>query len=448
MASASGGPRDGPIGRRFPSFMDQNKEFGRIIILQMTGIDGHILPKNPFIIGESIEKAVGSVESAYSEAQGTKYTIKTRKQEQVDKLLALQCLLDGTKITIKYHPTLNSCKCVISSYDLIEMNVTEIQEQLANQNVSEVRRIIRKQDNLKVNTSTLILTFKQTTYPEYVKVGLLRVATRTYYPNPMLCYECFEYGHSSKHCKGPKRCFNCSAEHPMTNPDETDSTEQPECKKPQFCRNCEGEHRPGNKKCEVYQKEAKIVKVRIDSNITYAEARKRVESGQNSYAQATAQNRKDSIKFDELIKENRRKDELIANLTNNNKQQSMQIERLLNEIQNLREDLSVRYVNSNIQTTPNNDTMDRTRSRSRTVNPDKFEQRNEIKRNRGISQRRVATSISPPMKKTTHMTNKDQENTETVSRQMDMYTSDTETPEQTPRTPHGGPNEKNKQRST
>ncbi|XP_055585463.1 uncharacterized protein LOC129738303 [Uranotaenia lowii] len=324
------------------------------------------------------------------------------------------------------------------------MSVKDIQEQLANQNVSDVRRITRSQDRLKINTPTLILTFKQTTYPEYVKVGLLRVATRTYYPNPMLCYQCFEYGHSSKHCKGPKRCYNCSTEHPITKTDETDSTtEQSECDNPQFCRNCKGEHRPGNKKCEVYQKEAKIIKIRIDSNITYAEARKRVENGQNSYAQATAQSRIESIKLDELIKENRRKDELISNLTINNKQQSMQIERLLNEIKNLREDLNVRYGNNNTETTKDNQTVNKTRSRSRTINPDKFEQRNEIKRNRGISQRRVATSISPPMKKTSHMVTQDQENMDTVARQTDMYASDTETPELTARTPHGGPNRKN-----
>ncbi|XP_062537991.1 uncharacterized protein LOC134206305 [Armigeres subalbatus] len=198
--------------------------------------------KTPFVIGKSVEACAGQIENAKTEAQGTKYTLSVRDPIQVAKLLKLTKLIDGTEIEVAPHPNLNVSRCVISCYDVIHMEEKDILAELTKENVIRVQRITKNENGQRMNTPALILTFNKTTYPEYIKVGLLRVATRPYFPNPMLCYGCFSYGHTRVRCPGPQRCFNCSG----------NFHGEEECNEASFCRNCKGNHRPSNRQCPVY----------------------------------------------------------------------------------------------------------------------------------------------------------------------------------------------------
>lgn len=180
-----------------------------------------------------------------------------------------------------------------------------------------MKRITRKVNGETVNTTALILTFDKTTYPKHVKVGLLRVATKPYYPNPMLCFGCFKYGHPKSRCTKPRICYNCSESH-----------HGDECSKQAYCLNCEGSHRPGNRTCPVYKHEEKIVHTKIDLNLTYPEARERVDQGNSTYAQAAAQNRLDQQKLDNLLKAVQQKDEQISKLMELNKSKDQKITEL------------------------------------------------------------------------------------------------------------------------
>lgn len=142
MASTSGGDPGGSNGRTFPAYLDPRNEFGAITTLLMTGKDGVSLPTEPFIIGKSIEDLVGPIESAKSEAQCSRYVLRTRKPLQVEKLLKMSKLCDGTEIEIKLHPTLNSSRCVIISLDLMKKSEEHIVEQLHPQGVTAARRIL------------------------------------------------------------------------------------------------------------------------------------------------------------------------------------------------------------------------------------------------------------------------------------------------------------------
>lgn len=106
-------------------------------------------------------------------------------------------LIDETEVIVQPHPNLNISRCVISCFDLIHMDEKDILEGLVEQRegVIFVKRITRMQDGKRVNTPALIFTFNKCTYPSHVKIGLLRTSTRPFYPNPLLCYGCFSYGH-------------------------------------------------------------------------------------------------------------------------------------------------------------------------------------------------------------------------------------------------------------
>lgn len=329
MPWSSGGDPGGPAGPRYPTFMDTRNEFGRLLILQMTGKcigeDQYLpLPEDHFMIGMSIEKAVGQIDSAATEGRGARYILRVRNPAQAEKLLALTSLMDGTQITIRYHPLLNSCKCVIIAMDLIKFDEQVLKEKLESQGVKDVKMVTMKRDGQIVKTPVIILTFRTTTYPTNVKVGLLSFSTRPFYPNPALCFGCFQYGHVGKRCPGPKRCYNCSEEHEM----EKDM----QCEKPAHCRNCNGDHRPSNRKCPTYQKENKVIRLKIDHNLSYDEARKRIENGSGTYAAVTAQSRIDNSKIEALQIANKKKDEEIAKLSECVKEKCLEVDQLLKKL--------------------------------------------------------------------------------------------------------------------
>lgn len=321
MAAASSG-ESGGLGRRIPLYMDPTNQFGELTFLSLTGKDEKPLPKNPFLIGSSVEKvACGPIEGASTEAQGTRYTLKVRNASQVAKLLNMSALNDGTEVVVKAHPSLNVSRCVISCFEMIDMEEEDIVRGLSSQKVIRAQRITRFANGERIKTPAVILTFGKCTYPPHVKIGLLRIATRPYYPNPLLCYNCLRYGHPRVRCPGPRRCLNCSEEHQVL--------EGIECSKTAYCINCNQNHRPNDRQCPMYQNEKKIISVKIDQNLSYPEARKRVETTLKSYAAAAAQPNTDKQKFDELEEKIKEKDAQIVQLMETMKKKNEYIEKLV-----------------------------------------------------------------------------------------------------------------------
>jgi hypothetical protein len=309
--------------------MDPTNKFGELTFLQLTGKNGVPLPPNPFIVGKSIETCAGGpIEGAKTEAQGTKYLLKVRNPSQVVKLLKLTKLIDGTDVEIVPHPTLNVSRCIISSFDLIRMNEEEILSELSGGKVIRVQRITRNEGGKRVNTSALILTFCTTTYPEFIKVGVLHIPTRPYFPNPMLCYSCFSYGHTRARCPGPQRCYNCSG----------DFHGEEECGNASLCLNCKGDHRPTSRQCPVYKKEVEIIKIKVSDNVSFPEARKRVEQRTgDSFAQVVAQQNAFEEKLKELEAAMTRKDAEINRLQEENKRKDKKIAQMMTYIQQLKQ---------------------------------------------------------------------------------------------------------------
>ncbi|GFU70745.1 putative RNA-directed DNA polymerase from transposon X-element [Trichonephila clavipes] len=76
-------------------------------------------------------------------------------------------------IQVKQHATLNYSRGVISVADLYNVTEEEILENMAEQNVSQVRRITIRRDGQVLKTKHLILTFATPDLPQSVKVAYL-----------------------------------------------------------------------------------------------------------------------------------------------------------------------------------------------------------------------------------------------------------------------------------
>ncbi|XP_055604088.1 uncharacterized protein LOC129753726 [Uranotaenia lowii] len=261
-------PGDHP-NRTVPEWMDPKNIHGQLYYLVLRGRGGASFPKNPFVIGRTIEQHAGKIEGAFFEKKNNWYVLKIRSLDQVRKIATLKHLLDGTAIEIGRHPKLNIRKFVIRCSEVDEMSEEDLKKELASQDITEVRRITKKTSTGIVGTSTLILTINSSVVPEFIDFGLLRVRTRPYYPLPLLCRNCLLYGHPKSRCQNPKACNVCSGQH--------ESENCPSKSKP-FCQNCKGPHAPVSRDCPVWKKEEVILKLSTDSNISISSARRLAEN--------------------------------------------------------------------------------------------------------------------------------------------------------------------------
>ncbi|XP_055604662.1 regulating synaptic membrane exocytosis protein 1 [Uranotaenia lowii] len=126
--------------------MDPEGMHGDVQFLVLKAAENNKLPVNPFIVSKSIDRAVGRIDGANPINDGEAYLLKIRSPNQANKLQNLSELIDGTKINIACHPTLNTCQRVVSCREVIDLSDQEIQENLADQGVTKVYRFIKKVD--------------------------------------------------------------------------------------------------------------------------------------------------------------------------------------------------------------------------------------------------------------------------------------------------------------
>ncbi|XP_058810952.1 uncharacterized protein LOC131675824 [Topomyia yanbarensis] len=258
------------------------------------------LPANPFLIHQSVKAALGfdpiRTLTASKEGRGTRYILRTTSKKTYQALLNMKSLTTGQLIEVIPHPTLNIVQGVIFDQDTVNLTSDEVLKELVSQNVVAVRRITKMVEKIPVNTPLLVLSFSGSFLPEYIYLGLVRTAVRQYYPSPMMCFNCGNFGHGSRSCPNTTVCLNCSGSHVV----EKGIT----CKLPSQCRNCKGEHATRSRECPSYMEEESVIKLKVTKNITFPEARAllRKITEKNSYA---------NVLKDRLNPENNEKDRTI-----------------------------------------------------------------------------------------------------------------------------------------
>ena len=153
------------------------------------------------------------------------------------------------------------------------MTDVEVRDELKDQGVVGVNRVTLKKEGKVIPTNTLFLTFGSPELPKEITVGYLKVKVALFVPNPMRCFNCNKFGHTSQRCKVAAKCTGCGKD-----------KHEGQCEGPKLCSNCNGPHASSAKDCRVWQKEKEIQRVRVEKRIT----------GGRTYAAAAASTRGES----------------------------------------------------------------------------------------------------------------------------------------------------------
>lgn len=226
-----------------------------------------------------LKKALGEVERAYPMRGGSRLLIQCKNKAQRDKALSVQtiCKLEVSEVRMFGE---RRVKGVISGIPLGE-KVEDLMKAIKGGTVVSMRRLQAKRNGERVDSTSVLLEFKEAVLPERVMVGYMSFCVREYVPPPMRCYKCQRYGHIAKVCHSKQRCGKCGGEH------EYGQCSDAEIKK---CCNCGGDHTAAYGGCPARKKAVVIQQVKTSRNLTYADAAKIVqgESGGDKKApQAT-----------------------------------------------------------------------------------------------------------------------------------------------------------------
>ena len=196
--------------------------------------------------------------------------VATKSQEQTNKLMNIKELA-GNPVIIEAHKTLNTVRGVVRSKSFSHSCLTNLQERLKPQGVSNIRRISKKIDNELVPTDTYVFTFNKLTRPSTLQITEWHnVIVQEYKEQPQFCYKCQGFGHVSKYCrKEEPTCARCA-----TTGHNADKCTEHTVK----CVNCEGSHYANNKSCKCYLFEQEVLATMQKEKTSKIDAREKVLS--------------------------------------------------------------------------------------------------------------------------------------------------------------------------
>lgn len=245
-------------------YPSKSNTWPKFIVLESVTPDMPLTKLSPFAIQKGISGIAGTVKDVKKIRSG-QILIECSKKSHADNLLHCNSL-GGVPVRALPHPHLNSCKGVICTRDLHDMEEDDIVTELKDQGVTHVKRITIKRDDKIIKTGTYILTFKLHDLPGKLLIGYLSVQVDKYIPNPLRCFSCQKFGHGSASCKNKPVCCTCG-----------EDGHEPICTRPPKCCNCQGNHPASSKVCPVWIKEKEIQRIRVTKKISYPQARKEVE---------------------------------------------------------------------------------------------------------------------------------------------------------------------------
>ena len=238
-----------------------NKTWSRFLVIESAD-EGELAKLSPFAVSKGINGLAGEPKTLKRLRSGA-YLVEVTRKAHADNLLKAK-LLAMVPIKVSPHRSLNSKKGVLWCRELDTVSLTEIKEELASQQVTEVKRISVTRAGKKENTHTYILTFGTSDLPTKIKVGYLSVPIKPYIPNPLRCFRCQRFGHHRDQCKSPEVCGKCG---------NTDHSKE-HCEVDPACVNCKGKHEASSKNCPSWKKEKEISRIKTERNLPYPQARK------------------------------------------------------------------------------------------------------------------------------------------------------------------------------
>ncbi|XP_035989752.1 uncharacterized protein LOC118561624 isoform X2 [Fundulus heteroclitus] len=221
---------------------------------------------SPINLSNGLKKVIGDVELAKVLRDGSLLII-CKNAEQKNKAVKPQMVCKKEVLERKVVGEERGVKGVISGIPVGE-NLEELKKVMKGGEIIGIKRLQAFRNGEKMDSTSILLDFKDKILPDKVMVGYMSFNVRAYIPPPLRCYKCQRYGHTANVCKGKQRCGRCGGEHSYG-----------ECgNNPVKCCNCGGNHTAAYAGCMVRKEAAEIQKVKIDKRITYAEAVKEVKN--------------------------------------------------------------------------------------------------------------------------------------------------------------------------
>ena len=237
----------------------------RFLVVESSSDDLPLSKLSPFAVQKGFQAVAGTFKNVKRLMDGS-FLVECGKRAQSQYLLRTNRFIDRP-VRVSIHKTLNSSRGVIRCRDFADMSEVEIRDELKDQGVVGVNRVTLKKEGKVIPTNTLFLTFGSAEVPKEITVGYLKVKVALFVPNPMRCFSCNKFGHTSQRCKVAAKCTGCGK-----------NKHEGQCEGPKLCSNCNGPHASSAKDCPVWQKEKEIQRVRVEKRISFPEARQLVEA--------------------------------------------------------------------------------------------------------------------------------------------------------------------------
>ncbi|XP_067275529.1 uncharacterized protein [Pseudorasbora parva] len=237
------------------------------VVVRFEG-EGGVKRIDPIKLTKIIKEQVGEVKYARILGDGN-LLIGCSNERQMEKAKKMSCIgkVKVVKVARVGEKRTGGSKGVVYGIPRT-VSMKEMVENLKRQNRS-VKNAVRMTRGIeKIETESVLVEFETKDVPKELYYGFMVYNIREYVPKPMRCYNCQEFGHMAKVCKGKRRCARCSGDH-----------EYGKCGeevRPKCC-NCGGSHSVAFWGCEVMRKEVKIQQIKTKEKLSYVEAVKRTE---------------------------------------------------------------------------------------------------------------------------------------------------------------------------
>ena len=227
--------------------------------------DQDLTKLNPFKVAKEIDELCGQVTKVQYLKSGSLF-ITTNSSQQTQQLLKQHTLKISKipiRVTIAWNKQLSYGKIYAPEFQSDSLEY--LLEILKPSKVVGIRNLFT--DPNKAHIPLYVLTFLSDSCPEKLKVGYCHYTVDRYYPNPTRCGKCCRWGHSSKYCRSDIVCSRCSKK----------GHAQADCENEILkCCNCGGQHNSFSKECPIYMKERKICQLAVDTRVSFAEARNKI----------------------------------------------------------------------------------------------------------------------------------------------------------------------------
>jgi hypothetical protein len=166
---------------------------------------------------------------------------------------------------IKVHrmDTMNQEQGTIFSRNMITEKEEDILEALKTYRCTKVERMEAFRDGQRWPNGIHILSFATRELPDNVLGGFERYSVKRFYPNPLRCRICCQFGHTKNWCRKNIRYLGTGM-----------------CLSPKKCVNCnppDDNHCSYDRDCQVRVAEMAVIRIKTDLDISYGIARKKLE---------------------------------------------------------------------------------------------------------------------------------------------------------------------------